>query len=237
MLVENRFFGRAYRVAIASFPWHAVQVLGMFFTYTFDWGSVIFVIECSPWQSVHTGDSAIPARIPFPCTARSYSSRIPEWHIPFWAGSPYFSPITLSSWHFRQTSTMLSRKVLAFGSCALRMACLPWQSSHPGTSFTPFACTIPWVLWEYDFCASAWHLPHAAAASFACGTFASAWHDMHVPLPRTDCRNSFSSPNSDCVFPPGRDFSIVLSPWYSWRSPTVGPSSAVAARATPAAAR
>src|SRR4030067_803840 len=178
----------------------------MFFTYTFDSGSVIFVIECSPWQSVHTGDSAIPARIPFPCTERSYSSRMPEWHFPHSVG-------------------MFCRWVAERGWSPGRVMWFPWQSGQtaaprgpgfflglPGTSCPPCACTIPWVLWEYDFSASGWHVPHVTAVSFPCGAFASVWHDMHVPFPWTDCRNSFSSTNSDRVFRSGRDFSIVLSP-------------------------
>jgi len=126
--VENRFFGKAYRVAIASFPWHAVQVLGMFFTYTFDSGSVIFVIECSPWQSVHTGDSAIPARIPFPCTERSYSSRMPEWHFPHSVG-------------------MFCRWVAERGWSPGRIMWFPWQSGQTAAPKRPdFFWALPWTL-------------------------------------------------------------------------------------------
>jgi len=68
--------GRAYRVEIPSFSWQPEHVFGMFRGLTDEDGSPIFAIVCSPWQSVHTGDSAIPPRIPFPWTLFSYCSRI-----------------------------------------------------------------------------------------------------------------------------------------------------------------
>jgi hypothetical protein len=66
--------------------WQPEHVFGMFRELTAEDGSSILAIVCSPWQSVHTGDSAIPPRIPFPWTLFSYFSRIPGWHLPHSVG-------------------------------------------------------------------------------------------------------------------------------------------------------
>ena len=100
----------------------------MFRELTDEDGSLTLAIVCSPWQSVHTGDSAIPARIPFPWTLFSYVSRIPEWHFPHRVG-------------------MFCRKVADLGLSPGRMVWLPWQSTQTALPVRPaFFDAIPWTL-------------------------------------------------------------------------------------------
>src|SRR5512141_862120 len=88
-----------------------------------------------------------------PWTLCSYAA------ITFTSGRLCFCSIAWSLWHRRQVATIFSRKVRDAGSFGLRISCLPWHPSHPGTSVTPFARSFPWELPAYDFSASAWHLP------------------------------------------------------------------------------
>src|SRR5512143_277480 len=139
------------------FSWHPEHVFGMFRALTDDDGSVILVIVCSPWQSVQTGDSAIPARIPFPCTLRSYWSRIPEWHFPHKVG-------------------MFWRWVAERGWSPGRIAWLPCQSGHTAEPRRPdLRDAIPWTPCSYasmtcwpgslyfsSIARSLWHLRHTA---------------------------------------------------------------------------
>src|SRR5512134_1463118 len=123
----------AYRLAIPAFSWHFADahVFGMFFAKTGDVGSVIFVILCSPWQSVQTGESAIPPRIPLPCTLFSYFSRMPGWHLP-------------------QSVGMFCRCVADRGWSPGRMAWLPWQSGQTAVPINPdFLRAMPWTLASY----------------------------------------------------------------------------------------
>jgi hypothetical protein len=189
-------------------------------------------IRWFPWQSVQTAEPRRPDFLEaIPWTLSRYAAII------FSSGRSYLSSITRSSWHSRQTPTMLSRNVRAIGSCTLRMSCLPWQSPHPGTSRFPFARAIPWVLWAYDFAASVWHRPHETGDSLPCGALASTWHAVHAAFPWVDDRYAFPSTNSDRTVPSGIVISIVLSPWHSWQSPTVGPAFPAVAMPPTAAAR
>jgi len=116
---------------IPSFSWHPEHVLGMFRRFTGEDGSLARTIVCSPWQSVHTGESAIPPRIPFPWTLFSYCSRIPAWHFPHIVG-------------------MFCRWVADLGSSAGSMPWFPWQSEQTALPVSPaFFDASPWTLCSY----------------------------------------------------------------------------------------
>ena len=131
-----------------------------------------------PWQSMQT---ALPINPDFfdaiPCTLCSYAA------ITYSSGRLYFRSIARSLWHRRQVAAMFSRKVRAAGSFGLRMSCVPWQPSHPGTSVIPFARSFPWELPAYDFSASPWHLAQETFFSFSCGAEAEAWQVTQAPPP------------------------------------------------------
>src|SRR5579864_9629044 len=85
--LTSRSAGNPNLRARRTSPWQAPQVSRIFWPFTGEAALLGGRMECSPWQSVHTGACKMPRATALPCTLAWYAVATSVWHMPQVSGT------------------------------------------------------------------------------------------------------------------------------------------------------